>query len=126
MGLKKQISEFFSKDRVVKPPFDYDFLRNLDEKEYSKCLAKLFKFKTGEKLPFSRKLRIENGELRINYTVSKLKTFNQKIQWIKLYGVTDLMRNCTDKVKVRDYVRERLDESYLKPVLQIISRHCEA
>ena len=86
---------------------------------------KIFEFKTGEKLPFSRKLRIENGELRINYTLSKLKTFNQKIQWIKLYGVTDLMRNCTDKVKVRDYVRERLEESYLKPVLQVISRHCE-
>ena len=49
------------------------------------------------------------------------------------YGVTDLMRDCTDKVKVRDYVKEKIGEEYLKPVLQIIPNeshetvhcHCE-
>ncbi|MBR1942965.1 hypothetical protein IJ843_04450, partial [bacterium] len=63
----------------------------------------------------------------------KLKTFNQKLQWLKLYGVTHLMRDCTDKVKVRDYVKEKIGEEYLKPVLQIIPNeshetvrcHCE-
>ncbi len=30
------------------------------------------------------------------------------------------MRDCTDKVKVRDYVRERIGKEYLKPVLQVI------
>ena len=43
------------------------------------------------------------------------------------------MRDCTDKVKVRDYVKVRLGEEYLKPVLQIIPNeshetmrcHCE-
>ena len=36
------------------------------------------------------------------------------------------MRDCTDKVKVRDYVCEKIGEEYLKPVLQIIpSCHSE-
>ena len=43
------------------------------------------------------------------------------------------MRDCTDKVKVREYVKENIGEEYLKPVLQIIPNeshetvhcHCE-
>ena len=50
-----------------------------------------------------------------------------------MYGVTQLMRDCTDKVKVRDYVKEKIGEEYLKSVLQIIPNeshetmncHCE-
>ena len=103
-------------DRIGQPPWDYYFLRNLDEKEYPKYLAKLFYLNTGEKLPLS------HGVI----DKKKLKTFNQKIQYYKLYGVTPLMRDCTDKVKVRDYVKEKIGEEYLKPVLQIIgSCHSE-
>ena len=86
----KNILNFLGKNDITEPPWDYDFLRNLDEKEYPKYLAKLFYLNTGEKLPLS------HGVI----DKKKLKTFNQKIQYFKLYGVTDLMRNCTDKVKV--------------------------
>ena len=112
----KNIFEFFRKDNIGNPPWDYYFLQNLDEKEYPKYLAKLFYLNTGEKLPLSHRV----------IDKKKLKTFNQKIQWIKLYGVTDLMRDCTDKVKVRDYVRKIIGAEYLKPVLQVIpSCHSE-
>ena len=134
-----QLIKIFKKDKIGEPPWDYYFLQNLPESEYPKYLAKLFYLNTGEKLPLSKKLRIENAsvlrnldfvktgslqmrELKINYETDKkrCKTFNQKLQWIKLYGITDLMRDCTDKVKVRDYVKEKIGEEYLKPVLQII------
>ena len=119
------------------PFYDYYFLLNLDESEYPKYLAKIFKYRTGEELPLSRKLKVERGKLkdcRVDFSLpnilnifdgdfvidkTKCQTFNQKIQWIKLYGVTDLMRKCTDKVAVRDYVAEKSGEEYLKPVLQI-------
>ena len=78
-------------DEIGNPPWDYYFLQNLPESEYPKYLAKLFYLNTGEKLP------LRHGVI----DKKKLKTFNQKIQWIKLYGVTPLMRDCTDKVKVR-------------------------
>ena len=119
----KNILNLLNKNDIGEPPWDYYFLQNLDEKEYPKYLAKLFYLNTGEKLP------LRHG------VIDKLrcKTFNQKIQWIKLYGVTPLMRDCTDKVKVRDYVKEKIGEEYLKPVLQIIPNesqktvrcHCE-
>ena len=103
-------------DEIDNPPWDYYFLQNLPASEYPKYLAKLYKIKTGERL-----------------NLKHPKTFNEKIQWIKLYGVTPLMRDCTDKVKVRDYVKEKIGEEYLKPVLQIIPNeshetvrcHCE-
>ena len=94
------------KDSINKPIYDYYFLLNLDEKEYPKYLAKLFYLKTGEKLPlkFDFKQRVQIVDK------NKCKTFNQKIQWIKLYAISDLMRKCTDKVSVRDYVREKIGE----------------
>ena len=103
-------------DEIGEPPYNYYFLQNLSESEYPKYLSKLYKMKTGERL-----------------NLKHPKTFNEKIQWIKLYGITSLMRECTDKVKVRDYVKERIGEEYLKPVLQIIPNesketmrcHCE-
>ena len=103
-------------DGMGEPPYEYDFLYNLPESEYPKYLAKIFNCKTGEKLP----LHFDFCKKSWIIDKNKCKTFNQKIQWIKLYGVTDLMRDCTDKVKVRDYVKEKIGEEYLKPVLQII------
>ena len=35
------------------------------------------------------------------------------------------MRKCTDKVAVRDYVKEKIGEEYLKPVLQICNNFDE-
>ena len=97
------ILDFFKKDNIGEPPWDYDFLYNLPENEYPKYLKKIYKYRTG------KALNLKNP-----------KTFSEKLQWIKLYGVTPLMRDCTDKIKVREYVKEKIGEKYLKPVLQII------
>ena len=121
--------KFLNRDEIGEPPWDYDFLYNLPQSEYPKYLAKIFNYRTGEKLPLKWDFR--NRVWIINK--NKCKTFNQKLQWIKLYGITPLMRYCTDKVKVRDYVKEKIGEEYLKPVFQIIPNksqetmrcHCE-
>ena len=121
--MKKIINLIKFQDKIGEPPWDYYFLQNLPESEYPKYLAKLFYLNTGEKLPLSHGVIDKR----------RCKTFNRKIQWLKLYGVSDLMRDCTDKVKVRDYVKEKIGEEYLKPVLQIIPNeshetvhcHCE-
>ena len=79
-------------DGIGEPPWEYNHLINLEESEYPKYLAKLFYLNTGKKLPLRKRIIDKR----------KCKTFNQKIQWIKLYGITPLMRTCTDKVAVRD------------------------
>ena len=97
-----------SQDNIGEPPWDYYFLRNLPESEYPKYLKKIYNYKTGESL-----------------NLKNPKTFTAKIQWIKLYGITPLMRDCTDKVKVRNYVKEKIGGEYLKPVIQICNSYDE-
>ena len=116
----KNIINFINKDNIDNPPYDYNFLLNLEKNDYPKYLAKIFKYSTGEELPLFKVWSFKSGEWNYKINKKKLKTFNQKIQWIKLYGITPLMRDCTDKVKVRDYVKEKIGDEYLKPVLQVV------
>ena len=109
------------KDRIGNPPWNYYFLENLEKCEYPIYLAKLFYLNTGEKLPL--KWDFSNGTRIIDK--KRCKTFNQKLQYVKLYGATSLMRDLTDKVKVRDIVREKIGGEYLKPVLQICNSYDE-
>lgn len=88
--------------KVSEPPYEYDFLINLQEAEYPIYLKKIFKYNTG------RNLNLKNP-----------KTFNEKIQWLKLYDVTLLKSRLTDKILVRDWIKNKIGEYYLKPVLWI-------
>ncbi len=94
--------DFLKKDDIADPPYDYDFLISLDEKEYPKYLAKGFYQQTGEELDLKNP-----------------KTFNQKIQWLKLNDTTPLKTTLTDKVLVRNFIKEKIGEEYLKPVLWV-------
>lgn len=40
-------------------------------------------------------------------------TFNEKLQWLKLYYRNPLLTLCADKYRVRDYVKEVVGEEYL-------------
>ena len=100
--LKEAIDKIKNKFDIGEPPFEYRVLITLPEKEYPKYLAKMFYKNTGEKL-----------------NLKHPKTFNEKIQWLKLYDATRLKTKLTDKVRVRDWVKEKIGEEYLKPVLQI-------
>lgn len=52
----KNILDFFKKDNIGNPPWDYYFLKNLDEKEYPRYLAELFYINTGENLRIERNI----------------------------------------------------------------------
>lgn len=45
------------------------------------------------------------------------KTFNEKLQWIKLYYRDPKMSLLSDKYLVRDYIREKIGEEYLIPLV---------
>lgn len=47
------------------------------------------------------------------------KTCNEKMQWLKLYGDLPLMTKLADKYLVREYVREKIGEKYLVPLLGV-------
>lgn len=46
-------------------------------------------------------------------------TFNEKIQWMKLYDSTPIKTRLADKYLVRDWVKERIGEEYLIPLLGV-------
>lgn len=50
------------------------------------------------------------------------KTFNEKIQWLKLYDSTPLKTKLADKYLVRDWVKEKIGEEYLIPLLGVWDR----
>lgn len=96
------LEKYIKRNDIGEPPYSYDFLLNLKEVDYPKYLKKIFKSQTGK-----------------NLNLKHPKTFNEKIQWLKLYDCTPLKTRLTDKVLVRDWVKEKIGEEYLKPVLWI-------
>lgn len=57
---------------------------------------------------FGRKLDLKNP-----------KTFNEKLQWMKLYNRNPVYTMMVDKYLVRNYVREIIGEEYLIPLLGV-------
>ena len=54
--------------------------------------------------------------------LSSPKTFNEKIQWLKLYGNLQKYTNLVDKYEVRKYISETIGEEYLIPLLGVWER----
>lgn len=47
------------------------------------------------------------------------RTFNEKIQWLKLYDNDNIKTRLADKYAVRDWVKEKIGERYLIPLLGV-------
>lgn len=77
----------------------YGIANLLDDKTYVKMA---FKANMGKKL-----------------NLKDPKTFNEKLQWIKLYDRKPEYTTYVDKYKVREYIAEKLGEEYLIPLLGV-------
>lgn len=74
----------------------------LTDEEARYCLGKQFKAKLGYPLNWDNP-----------------QTFNEKLQWLKLYYHNPLITKCADKVEVREYIKEKIGEKYLIPCLGV-------
>lgn len=63
-----------------------------------------------------RKFRICIGK---NPALKKPVTFNEKLQWLKLYYRKSEYTIMADKYRVRDYISEKIGEQYLIPLLGV-------
>ncbi len=61
-------------------------------------------FKISPEVELKLLFRIKQG-YKLN--LKNPKTYNEKLQWIKIYDKNPLMAKCVDKYKVRDYVKEK-------------------
>ncbi len=82
----------------------------IDAKIWSK-LSKKNREKTIKEWYFSHK------GVRLNLDTPK--TFNEKMQWMKLYDSSPFKSFLADKLAVRDWVKERIGDSYLVPLLGV-------
>lgn len=57
--------------------------------------------------------------------INKLKTFNQKLQWTKIYNISPLRTLLVDKYLVRDWVKKKIGEKYLKKLLGVYNKFNE-
>lgn len=87
------------------------YTRIFDALNYRKMLNwlpdKVF-LKAAFRARFGRKLDLNNP-----------KTFNEKLQWLKLYDRKPEYTKMVDKYLVRDYVKEKIGEEYLIPLLGV-------
>ena len=51
--------------------------------------------------------------------LSDPRTFNEKLQWLKLYDRKDEYTMMVDKFAVREYISEKLGEEYLIPLIGV-------
>ncbi len=79
---------------------DYKYYEGLHPENYLCALKNWFKKYAGKTLD------LENPQ-----------TLNEKIQWLKLYDSTPLKTQLTDKYLAREWVKERIGEKYLIPLL---------
>ena len=71
------------------------------------------------------RLDLENFYKKIMHKPLNLnnpQTFNEKIQWLKLYDSTPIKTQLADKYLVRDWVKEKIGEKYLIPLLGVYDK----
>ena len=54
-----------------------------------------------------------------NLDLANPKTFNEKTQWLKLYDQKPVYTQMADKYSVMDYVRKKIGEEYIIPILGV-------
>ena len=85
-----------------------------------KVINKLLKTKVARIIPDSTFLKIK---FWINYgkklDLNNPKSYNEKIQWLKLNDRKEFYSNIVDKYEVKKYVSDLIGEQYLIPTLGI-------
>lgn len=81
---------------------NYDYYQSLTTRQYAAALCEWYHKTTGDWLNLDAPI-----------------TYNEKIQWLKLYDSTSLKTELADKYLVRDWVEKRIGSQYLIPLLGV-------
>ena len=92
-------------NRIVFPyiePLSYTYYMNCSKLNVKAELQDLYRLRTGEDID-----------------IDHPRTFNQKMQWMKLYDNPPIKTELSDKYAVRKYVAKQIGEQYLVPLLGV-------
>ena len=90
------------RDSDVRRQMNYLYYKGLHPEQYEDNLKEWYKSQLGE-----------------NLNLDNPKTFNEKIQWLKLNDSTPLKTQLADKYLVREWVKNKIGEKYLIPLLGV-------
>lgn len=96
---KKDENDFNRIQRYIKTQRQ---VKNWSPQRYPKVLATNYQKRTGKPLDFNN-----------------LRTFTEKLQWIKIFDATPLKSRLADKYAVRSWVAEKIGDEYLIPLLGV-------
>lgn len=99
---KKDFDRLEAVNRQLLKDIQYYYYKGLHPDQYEENLAEWYQMMTGEVLDLKNPV-----------------TFNEKVQWLKLYDSTELKTRLADKYLVRDYVAEKIGSQYLIPILGV-------
>jgi len=100
--LKAKFPRQFKKLQEIRMEKYYKYLKSLDRSEYPKELSKIYKKNTGEALNW------EN-----------IRSYNEKMQWAKIYDMDPRKTILADKYLVREWVKDKIGEEHLIPLLGV-------
>lgn len=95
------------KSIIKKIPSLYNFLIFQRKKLISKANKKQYILKRWRE-SFHEELNIENP-----------KTYNEKLQWGKIYSNNNLGKKCADKILVREYIKQKIGKNYLNDLIKV-------
>ena len=80
-----------------------------------RLLWELYRFRLMPEKYFIRK--VYKRRFNVYPDLKHPKTLSEKVQWLKLNDRTPLHTICADKYKVREYVKEKIGDEYLIPLI---------
>jgi len=92
--IERYVRSFFFKFRIL----IFKIIRNLSNDQFYYEFRYLFKYR--------KRLRLKNPS-----------TFNEKLNWLKLYDRNPFYTKIVDKFSVRGYVAEKVGDKYLIPII---------
>lgn len=76
-----------------------------------------------KKLPAKLVVNIENlFTYKRLFNKNKAEYFGEKVQWLKLYGNLEKYNDYVDKYLVRNYIKEKIGEEYLIPLIAVYNK----
>jgi len=90
------------KGLLVKEKKGYEYYKSINRHRYAPELCMWYEQKTGEKL-----------------NLINPKTFNEKIQWLKIFDSTPLKTKLADKYLSREWIANQIGEGYTVPLIGV-------
>lgn len=102
MSLKNKIKKIFSKELLFRLRFDMGKYDKMPDEEYLKLRFKV--------------------RMKKELNLDEPKTFNEKLQWLKLYDRNPEYTRMVDKYEAKKYVADIIGEEYIIPTLGVWDR----